>query len=34
MSILVLGRQLKLAHQIVRRNARELPIHKLPTLPE
>ena len=34
MTILVLGRQLKLARQIVRRNARELPIHSLPSLPE
>ena len=33
-SILVLGRQLKLARQIVRRNARELPIHSLPSLPD
>ena len=33
-SILVLGRQLRVARQIVARNERQLPIHRLPELPD
>lgn len=33
-SLLVLGRQVKVARQIIARNQRQLPIHKLPELPD